>query len=177
MNLKPSDQPTTLLAYPLNLVVKPNAWSCIATSFAMVLGITVDEFFSRLGHDGSRRLYASLPDPAGRLGIHVQECIYVAMQYGKAVTPVELFPVHQSRLDYTNTPVVYHGSVTNNWSRFQELIATTRGVVTGSSRLHGHAAAYSHGVIYDPDKPEEYPYSIQNCELRGFTTQCLWIVT
>lgn len=182
MNQTTSDQPTTLLAYPMQLLGKPNSWSCIATSFAMVLGISVDEFFATLGHDGSEIVNQSLPhDPMRRRGVHIQECILVAMQHGKSVTPVELVPQVSTPVSSGPgsivTQVKYHGSVSNNWERFARLLLTTRGVVTGRSRICDHAAAYSHGVIYDPDTPEQYPYSRNNCEMRGFYTQCLWIVT
>jgi hypothetical protein len=154
---------------------KPNSWSCIATAFAIVLEMPVSEFFEKLGHDGSQKV-ADLPDPGGRRGIHAQECIFVAQQLGRAVTPVELFPVIRVH-NQSEIPVLYHDNVMLNWERFENLISTTKGVVTGRGPVYGHAMAYDRGQLFDPDCGGNAAYSRQHCAQQGFYTQCLWIVT
>lgn len=154
---------------------KPNSWSCMATAFSMVLGIPVSDFFAKLGHDGSQRL-SDVPDPAGRRGIHVQECIYVAQMLGHSVTPVELMPQIQTYSGKTIS-VEYHADARVNLERFQNLIRTTSGVVTGFTKVFAHAMAFEHGHMFDPDHGSTFPYSREHCEQRGFYTQCLWIVT
>lgn len=155
---------------------KPNKWSCMATAFAMVLDLPVAEFFRELGHDGSQVIHPELSDPAGRRGVHVQECLYVALNHGRSVTPVELVPqilTCKQRL----ISVAYHNSLEGNWRRFETLIRTTQGVVTGRARAYSHAMAYDRGHVYDPDTGGAFPYSRDQCEQQGFYTQCLWIVT
>lgn len=154
---------------------KPNQWSCIATSFAMVLDIPVSEFFRILGHDGSQILDRNLPDPACRRGVHIQECIYVAMKCGKKVTPVELFP--QTKTISGVVEPVFFGTPGQNWLRFKTLIYSTEGVITGMGPSVPHAIAYTKGILHDPDDGSTFPYSRTECEKRGFYTQCLWIVT
>ena len=62
------------------------------------------------------------------------------------------------------------------WGRFTRAIENSHGVIEGVGRqLQGHAVAYDHGHIFDPDG-REYPYSRAACESRGFFTQHLWRV-
>lgn len=154
---------------------KPNRWSCIATAFSVVLEIPAAKFFDTLGHDGSQIVHPELPDPISRRGIHIQECIYVAMQHGRSVTPVELLPRIQTHRGEI-IPVHYHNSVSSNWERFETLIHTTHGVVTGHARI-AHAMAYGLGTVVDPDTACPFAYAREACEKRGFHAQCLWIVT
>lgn len=159
-------------------MVKPNRWSCTATAFAMALDIDVKDFFRLLGHDGSEIVAEGHPDPIGRRGIHIQECIYVAMRQGRHVTPVELVPQIRTAVG-TELPVFYLGSVTNNWKRFETYLGKTRGVLTGvnQSGQFGHAFAYERGVLFDPDSGDAFPYSQPGMSIRGIVPQCLWIVT
>ena len=172
---------------PLTLQVKPERWTCIATSFAMVLGIPVSEFIQDLGHNGSSIIWPSHPEPNCRRGHHIQECIAVCVNRGYAVTPIELFPtilrpplfVKTAALGPTEVelskPVLFGGEPDFNWVRFVELIKNSEGVLTGYGRTCHHAVANSYGRIYDPDG-EQYEYSREACEQRHFYTQCLWKV-
>ena len=46
----------------------------------------------------------------------------------------------------------------DNWARFTRVIQHSRGVIEGVGRHCGHAVAYEHGRIFDPDG-HEYDYS------------------
>lgn len=146
------------------------------TAFAMALDLDAAEFMLLVGHDGGQIAFPGLPEPMCRRGFHVQECIAVALNLGISVTPIELFPVIQS----TSAPssslrVLFGPSEATNWSRFTHLVHETKGVLDGLGRRCGHAVAYERGCIFDPDG-QQYPYSREECERRGFYTRCLWRV-
>lgn len=158
----------------------------MATSFAMALDVAVDYLMTVIGHDGSAIQFVGLPEPGCRRGHHIQECIEVCLRRGFSVTPVELFPAIRptpqplpppgtsgSLTIHCDHPVMFGDTWNGNWSRFVHHLETSRGVITGQGRATGHAVAYDHGRIYDPDG-REYDYSREACEARGFFTQYLW---
>jgi hypothetical protein len=121
---------------------QPNRWSCLPTSFAMALDISVEPFINRIGHDGSPRVWDNLPEPKCRRGFHIHGCIEVADRLGKSVTPFELVPMHAPTMSVEPIRVTF----TDNLARFKRVISASRGVIT----CLGHAVAYENGVIYDP---------------------------
>lgn len=144
-----------------------NHGQCLAVSFAMALGIPVQDIFDELGHDGSEILWPHLPEPQCRCSFHPQELIEIALRRGFAVTPFELAPVLESagELLYLNV----------RWEKFIETVNTSRGVLTGNGSRTRHAVAYEHGWIYDSDSGV-YKYSTAACEARFFYGNCLWRV-
>lgn len=176
----------------LRLEVKPNVWSCLATSMAMALEITTPEFYEWAHHDGGEVVFPWMLDPQCRKGFHIQEAIHVARQLGFACTPFELFP--QTRAAECPNPMLYdkyqsqageviqiryenHAHLHHNWDLFTYLITHGRGVIECQTRKgNWHAVAYDQGHIFNPDG-EAYPYSRENCEVRGLHTRCLWQVT
>jgi len=152
------------------LLQRPEPWMCMPVAFAMALEMSVDELLAALGHDGSKISFPNLPEPACRQGFHVQEFIHVALRRGLAVTPVELFPVLASADERHTQTILY---LDNNWKRFADAIAASRGVIDGSGRRFGHMVAYDHGRIFDP-KGHEYAYSRIACEAHQFYTRCAW---
>lgn len=162
----------------MKLQRKPNRWSCIATAFAMALDIPVAEVFRIVGHDGSEVVFPELPEPIGRRGLHLQECLDVCRQRGFAATPVELFPMIRPTLMPGHKPgpdvVVRFGQTDDaNWQRFTQLIRTTSGVIEGIGRRSMHAVAYRQGQIFDPEG-DQYDYSRTACEERDFFTRTAW---
>ena len=153
----------------MQLLLKPNGWTCLATSFAMALDVSYKELFARIGHDGSQIL-AQYCDPYQRRGHHIQECIEAALTLGYSVTPVELFPVLSSPI-WGNHVVEFDC----NWERFERHAHENRGVITGAGVSCGHAVAFDRGHVYDPDG-WVYAFSKERCEQRRFYPQCLWIV-
>ncbi len=149
---------------------RPEPWMCMPLAFAMALDIPVANLLEEVGHDGSKLAFPNLPEPACRLGFHVQEMILVALKLGKAVTPVELFPVLQSADGRQTQTILYPD---NNWALFAHVIETSRGVIDGTGFRLGHTVAYDHGRIFDP-KGCEYAYSRIACEAHQFFTRCAW---
>jgi len=139
----------------------------------MALDIPVSVMLRRIGHDGGAVVDESSPEPLCRRGFHVQECVAVAISLGFSATPVELFP--SIRCCNNQCFPVLFGTEAKNWERFQSLIDTHAGVITGRGKRCPHAVAFANGTIFDPDG-HVYPYCRAFCEARGFYTQCLWLV-
>lgn len=164
----------------MKLQIKPHPWSCLATSFAMALDISVDLFHELAGHDGSEILFPWLPDPLCRRGFHASEAMYVVLCMGKTATAIEVLPQIAStpleKPSINATALYGNGSVEWNWTIFKRLISSTRGVLeTRTRRGNWHAVAYENGRIFDPDGAS-FNYSKEDCELRGLYTTRLWSV-
>jgi len=54
---------------------QPNGWSCLPTSFAMCLDISVEDIFNWLEHDGSQIVFPERVEPFNRRAFHPQELI------------------------------------------------------------------------------------------------------
>jgi hypothetical protein len=169
----------------------PGPGLCLPTSFAMALEISVETFLLNQLTGWYLPIFPGLPEPLCWRGIHIQECIRVAQNWGYAVTPRELFPqIAPPRPNapdgrpYENHVVAYHGeshsATCDNWQVFSDVILLSRGVITGVKSVPGvgvvgHAVAYDHGYVYDPNDLE-YPFSQENCEKHRFYAQCAWRV-
>lgn len=160
----------------MQLQKMPAPGLCLPTSFAMALDIPVESLMSHY-HDWRQVIFPGLPEPLCWRGVHIQEVIRTAYQYGYAITPHEMFPqIAPPRPGYDNHVVVYD----SNEQVFADMVLLSRGVVTGVQGtpligLVGHAVAYDHGFIYDPNG-YEYPYDLQACKSRQFYPQCAWRV-
>ena len=135
----------------MNLETQPNRWSCLATSFAMALGITVEEFIELVGHDGSEILFPDLKEPWCRRGFHVQEAIYQARNLKWTVTPWELFP-QVAATGSNETRVIFPwGGEAVVWRLFHEYTHVFRGVIEVRTGSGGHhAVAFAGGYAFDP---------------------------
>ena len=154
----------------MQLQQRPEPWMCMPLAFAMALEIPVAELLEELGHDGGELVFPNLPEPACRRGFHVQELVHVALRRGFALTPVELFPVLESADGKQTQTVLYRD---NNWKRFADILAASRGVIDGVGFRFRHMVAYDHGRIFDP-KGHVYDYTRIACEARQFHTRCAW---
>lgn len=76
----------------MNLIKQPNAWSCVACSFAMATKRTLEEYIDKIGHDGSEIWWADVAEPYGRRCFTVAECTNVAWNVG--------YYVHEYRNGY-----------------------------------------------------------------------------
>jgi hypothetical protein len=154
----------------MQLQQRPEPWMCMPLAFAMALEIPVGELLEELGHDGSELAFPNLPEPACRRGIHIQELVHVALRHGFALTPVELFPVLASADDKQTQTILYRD---NNWKRFADILAASRGVIDGVGFRFRHMVAYDQGRIFDP-RGHVYDYTRIACEARQFHTRCAW---
>jgi hypothetical protein len=159
----------------MRLLKSPNAWSCLPAAFAMAAGCSVEELIDRIHHDGSNVLWPDLPEPKRRRGFHHQECI-AAIFSRYLVTQFELQPRHAP--DSTVEPL----TIVFNPLRFDAIVGSTRGVLTGYTHRCGHAVAYDHGCICDP-RGTSYLYSAlkccreERCDLHDFSPLCVFVLT
>jgi hypothetical protein len=144
---------------------------CAATAFAMVLNISVANFISLVGHDGSEIIFPKLDEPRNRRGHNIYDFINVALDYGLTATPLPLRPVIDSGCGFVHEM----DSGDKNWERFIRQIHHSRGVIECSSLSTGHMVGYDHGTIFDPDGAV-FPYTREACEERGLGTYLLWRV-
>lgn len=143
----------------------PNAWSCLPTAFAVSVGCSVYDLIEHVGHTGSELTWPNLPEPMCRRGFHIQELIVVLHATGYSVTPIERYS--QIAPDVNVPP-----QIIDNRQRFEQVVNTTRGVITGHTHRCGHAVAYDHGHILDPRGSS---YRLDDCEANDFTPICTWI--
>lgn len=121
----------------------PNAWSCLAASFATVLELPFSELIYRIGHDGSwiPPEWCHLTDPLCRRAFHIQEMIRVAGDFGFAVTPIEPRPMLSAGPETVEVPIV-----NNKFSLTAQV-----GVLTGALKDgRRHAVVWNLTTILDP---------------------------
>lgn len=149
----------------MKLIQSPNDWSCMATSWAMALGIGLDVVVAEVGHDGSEIVWPDLPSPHCRRGFHPQEFYPLARTLGFAVETVESKPMLQNiRGDILTLPGV-------DW---EHCLSNCHGIIGGYTRSGtGHAVAVHAGRVYDP---RGRVYDVSRCDIRGFTPEILWIL-
>jgi hypothetical protein len=156
-------------------------------SFAMALDVPAETLLKEISDQWQLLAFPGLPEPFCRRGPHIQELILRAIVRGIAVTPIELGPVidppsarhpHTGR-PYPIIPVYYNGnSEETNWEIFRKTIVSCRGVLTGkqvhvATHVRGHAVAFDHGTICDPNG-NAYLYSPKQCETHNFYANCAW---
>lgn len=126
-------------------LIQPNRWTCLPTSFAMVLCRTLDEILAGVGHDGSEILWPDLPEPRCRRGFHIQEMISYAWSQGFTVTPFQAVP--RLAPDDLETPVSIRPLVD-----LRQILDGRIAVLTGlSGRGSPHAVAWDGKLIRDPN--------------------------
>lgn len=68
--------------------MQPDAWSCLPTCAAIVLGLEPREVIEEIGHDGSEIVFSD----GGRRGFHVQEIVDVLIERGECPVLIETVP-------------------------------------------------------------------------------------
>lgn len=131
---------------------QPNGWSCLPTSFAMVLGVPISRVISIIGHDGSEIVYPDLDDPRCRKGFHFQECIEAAYVLGSNFGFFEATPLLV--LDDT------HYQELNCVPTLEMLLQRHVGVLGVTTKKgYGHAVAWDGQDVYDPTLGARFPIS------------------
>lgn len=140
----------------MKLLVTPNRWSCMLTSFAMVLDLSVKELTDELGHDGSVIIFPELPEPECRRTFHVQEFIVPCHKRGYALVSIEASPVLAANYAWYRLPVSCN---------YETFMASYKGVVVGKATNHMHACAWDGHDLHDP---EGYYSCLGNLAIREF---------
>jgi hypothetical protein len=154
-------------------------WGCPLASFAMALDVDQASLVDEIGHDGSEIVFDWLDEPMCRRGFHLQELIDVAWRRGYATTQVELLPaVAPTRQRAGGSKFVIVRYDEGNFDRFDRLVRTNRGVLSGEGRRCLHAVAFDHGTVFDPDPGSvPYSYSLGVCEEHRFFPNLALILT
>lgn len=136
---------------------------CLPSSFAMALGIPLDEVLTGLGHDGLEVVLPELSKPSCYRGHHIQELTDFCLTRGWAVTMIVANP--QSK----------HGDlIYDDWKRLdpervENALKLGNAVLCGLVlKAKGHACAWDResGMIYDP-RGFTYPLS-ESVSVYGF---------
>ncbi len=148
----------------MKLLTQPNCWSCLPTSFAMALDITLAEVLAGVGHDGSAIAWPQLDDPERRRAFHIQEMIFLAHRLGYSVTPFEvlpnLLPGCRGGLGLNTVIIEYD---------FESVIRGSSGILTGEGKWgYRHAVAWSGKEVYDPNGTN-YP-------IEEFAIETFWLI-
>ena len=132
----------------------PNRWSCLPTSFAMVMDVDVQDLIHHIGHDGSEIEWPEIgDDPWQRRAFHIQEILYVAHTvYNEHFTVLQPCPVAQCLSHGGN-----HTYTIDKQERFEQILHSYMGVLIGRV----HAVAWNGHQILDPGgritREEDFP--------------------
>jgi hypothetical protein len=99
------------------------------------------------------------------------------MRMGFACTQIELLPalIYPSGQKRVITFRPSCDGFQGNWERFRSHVASSRGVIAGTGKRHGHALAYENNSVFDPDGTP-FHFTQGACETRHFYCQMLWRV-
>jgi hypothetical protein len=174
----------------MRLLTQPNKWTCLPTSVAMLMNVSLDDIFKYLGHDGSDIVWPHLSDPQNRRAFHIQEMIDFALEGNYLLTPIEQNPM------FANSPESAFeslGAAINHREKYSVLreryaavqsrlhqitrprsmesyLADYDGLLIGlGSRGRPHAAAWNckENVVYDPCG--------ERLLITSFTISTFWI--
>lgn len=128
-------------------MTQPNRWSCIITSYAMVLDKPIEMLIELVGHDGSEIIWPTQSEPKCRAGHTHHEMQYVARKLGFYF--VDYKPGFIYIPPGETKPMIRQFN--ESW---KEVLAVHDGVLSGTyeGRTNAHAVAWSakEGLIYDP---------------------------
>lgn len=151
----------------MNLLRQPNRWTCLPTSFAMVLGVSLEKIISLVGHDGSEVIFPELNEPFKRRSFHIQEMVDVCRKLDHLTYPIEPYSVANHGFAF-NHVIQFKPS---NEFRALKYLKKHNGVLVGMSKCETpHAVAWNANSerIFNPTGAIE--------TLDTFSMQSFWIV-
>lgn len=124
------------------MIKQPNLWSCVPTSLANLLDLSLTKVIDIFGHDGSEIIYPDLPEPQNRRCFTEDELLVAAWKLG-----VFLLAVPEDNDNFLEVYNQFNGILTGEYD----------GVRTG------HVVTKLNNALYDPRflEPEEifgFPY-------------------
>ena len=147
----------------MRVFIQPNEHSCVITSVATLLNVSIEELVWRIGHDGSELIHGTYR------GHHIQEIIDLLDGLHCSLTPIQFEPEYRASLESVAYPlkVREHGRL--------EQHLESDGLLTGRRGNVGHCCAYIKGLVIDPmtcSKTIVYP--IIDCALNNFFPTIFW---
>lgn len=130
----------------MQLRKQPNRWSCLLTSFSMVLDLPEGRLIEIIGHDGSEILWPDIPEPHCRRSFVIHELIRVAYVLGFRVHPTAAR--YFTMPDYNVDPKTF---ITPK-EHLDEVMRRHDGVITGWTKpaKKRHAVAWNREMVFDP---------------------------
>ena len=122
----------------------PLSHTCLATAFAMVLGVDALDLINSIGRNPHEVLWPQLIEPQCYRGHHIQEMIDYAWTKGHTVTEIQAMP-RFGTLGCTETFGLYHSKFA--MPRIAEYMRLCNGVITSPT----HAVAWCSDMVYDPN--------------------------
>jgi hypothetical protein len=128
--------------------IQPNTFSCLITSFAIVLGTPVKKLIDEIGHDGSEIWWPNADEPMNKRGFHLQEIVDCCYKRGYTVTTIEPRPVlHSPELNQSKEIVL----LIDIHKRLSNYMSGNIGVLTGLNSCNNrHAIAWIENQAFDP---------------------------
>lgn len=136
------------LLRPVVIQRQPTPATCLITSFAMVLGVHVDELIEQIGHNGAQVIFPNQSGANRCRGHHIQELIAALDAREYAIVAIEPSPVSRS-----GDEVYEHA--TNPF--IESAMLKYSGVIAGRNARGEHAVAWSaiNRHSYDPSSGRE----------------------
>lgn len=135
----------------MKLIIQPNPWTCLLSSFCMCMKLTIQEGLQTIGHDGSRRLLLNnTNDSVNRSGHHIQEMIDMAFQFDYSCTPIDAKPAFgYFDPNIKDRPELWSNEICEK--RIESYLMGNVGVIIGTVGFNqGHAVAWDGKNVYDP---------------------------
>lgn len=178
----------------MKLITKPNIWTCLPASLAMLMDVELDDIIRFLGHNGSERIWKHLAPPRCYRAFHIQEMVAYALYHKRTLTPIERQPIFSEPSDAPAFAFDAMGVAINQkaaHSYLKELYEEVQshlhpihvtpdipmylpdhdGLLLGLSQSGmPHAVAWNHdeGLIYCPNG--------KKLQLHEFTISTFWII-
>lgn len=130
----------------MEVLLQPNAWSCLPTAAAMVMGVLPKDVIDTIGHDGSEIIFPDEEEPFNRRGFHVQEIVDVLLE--QLFIPVWI----DARVClFSESGGSYLLRSINHAERFSRHVHNTHGILLGTHATEGgHAVAWDMEMCLDP---------------------------
>lgn len=147
----------------LEMMLTPNAWSCLPSAAAMLLHAYPKAVIDGIGHDGSEILFPEMKSPHCRRGFHIQEIVDVFIdQYEFPV----LFEAQPCLIGLTEDGEEILWPLPENEGRIQCYMEDAPGIIIGTHEAETlHAVAWDGDVCWDP-RGQKYP--AKEMEIIGF---------
>jgi hypothetical protein len=143
------------------LLKQPNEWSCIPTSLAQLVGLSVERVIQEYGHDGSELVEGN---PYGRRCFTEVETILAAYRLGVHLVPLlRYLEIHETRRETLIDALT-----------FKRMLERHSGIILLNGRSHatGHSLCWlnRHSLAIDPSEPREEVYgrSYECQNVEGF---------
>jgi len=128
--------------------IKQQGDTCMLTSLAMLLDISVEDIIKELGHDGLSIWWPENRGCKRYRGINIQEAIDCVVRRRRGLMPIHLYPMNAP--DVNSTPKsIYPEAVAT--ARFLRLIDGRPGLLFVENHSgNRHCCAWDGELVYDP---------------------------